>query len=631
MITNYPFSVILDVPNNPYLTSGGAQYLPYTQENSGEAIMNSLEDAALRVYAIYQQQKNAYDDFNNYLQLNGSNITLEDIFKKQYNLFDKTDTIPEVETEKIIDAQEEYVEALKKKQAEFHANYLAAIDRIAQATTIKELEACKIKVKKNAEEIDKLLQQALSHFKDFKLTKKIKNAKQTQGSDINIKIKKDGINISFQKTKTKTNSSERNKQNQRAETAISNYYEILQEIVNYEKKHGITLGAKFAQSSKFKHEHQEIFDRYVEARKELEGALTGFYSRENRRALTRFIKEIIFGEAQEKELYMRSSKHGDYLVQAASFAFEQTSIEQIGNEIVKALKDEAKVRTFTMDVPVRVQFQALPLASEKEEAHTELYALQNTIDVKLDKFFRSWKVLDKVDDYVSVKFSEGNSYVLAFSNKLYHDLSRLNIVGNSKNSLVTDEAEELNSHGTNLINSYDLIAQAGQVADAFMFTVLNRSTASGLHDSIDQVSLESWLNSFIYEMAFNPKSFIQNLENSVKEEITDKNIIYFFNAGSTIQPVYKILYNIYNFLLSTSFNLQSCITTKIQYDNSVGTELLEEVDQIYPPVEGKGKSSVNSKKYPPEAWNWVANQVASNTLISVHLDLLKLMEFDFTI
>jgi predicted house-cleaning noncanonical NTP pyrophosphatase (MazG superfamily) len=66
--------------------------------------------------------------------------------------------LSEVETKKIIDTQEEYVEALKKKQAEFHANYLAAIDRIAQAVTIKELEACKIKVKKNAEEIDKLLQ-----------------------------------------------------------------------------------------------------------------------------------------------------------------------------------------------------------------------------------------------------------------------------------------------------------------------------------------------------------------------------------------------------------------------------------------------------------------------------------------
>jgi hypothetical protein len=31
-------------------------------------------------------------------------------------------------------------------------------------------------------------------------------------------------------------------------------------------------------------------------------------------------------------------------------------------------------------------------------------------------------------------------------------------VGSSKKSLVTDEAEELNSRGTNLINSYDLIA-----------------------------------------------------------------------------------------------------------------------------------------------------------------------------
>ena len=87
MVTNYPFSVILDVENNPYLKSRGQSYLPYSKENAGEEIINKIREAAQHVQIVYEQQKNAYNAFNNALASLGNGTTLEDIFKQQYDLF----------------------------------------------------------------------------------------------------------------------------------------------------------------------------------------------------------------------------------------------------------------------------------------------------------------------------------------------------------------------------------------------------------------------------------------------------------------------------------------------------------------------------------------------------------------
>lgn len=622
MITNYPFSVILDVPNNPYLASGGStlKYMPFNKNNAEEAIIRELSNAALRIKSIYEQQKSAYENFNMLLP-NGT--TLEDIFKKQQNLFEETEVKPDFEIEELTNEQEKYVELLKKKQNDFHKNFLIAVNKIASATTIKELNSYKIRLNEDSDEISKLLQEALLTFKDKKIIEKLKKVRKNQSED--IKIRKDGktLKISFGKNKKENKAN-----NEIIAKKISEYYETLQRIAEYEKEHNLThLGRNFAKSKVFRTQHEAMYKAYDTARSNFENALADYYNREGRRKIVRFMLSSIFGGTNDEELLIHSAKHGDYLVQASSFVFEQTSIKQIEREIALALSNSEKVRSFVLDVPTRIQVQKLPLAREKEQVHFELLTLKNNIDVKLEQFFRSWKVLDKVDNYVSIDFNEENKYILAFSNKLYHDLSRLTLAGGrGNNSLINEEVQDLSKTGTSLINSYDLFAQIGEVADTFFFTMLNSSSASGLNSAINKSSLESWLNSFIYEIAFNPTSFIQTVEGAIKENLNTQNIIYFFNAGSKIEPVYKILGNIYNFLLSTSNNIQSCITTKIQYDNSNGQELLNQADNLYPQIGPDGTINSSPKKYPAEAWDYVANQVAQNTLFMVHLDLLHLTD-----
>ena len=98
------------------------------------------------------------------------------------------------------------------------------------------------------------------------------------------------------------------------------------------------------------------------------------------------------------------------------------------------------------------------------------------------------------------------------------------------------------------------------------------------------------------------------------------NIIYIFNAGARIEPVYKILEKLITFLENAEIAIQSCVNTKIQFDNSNAYDLLHYADKIKPPYTTK----LGHTRYPPEAWAAVANRVSKNTLVSVHLDLLNL-------
>lgn len=70
-----------------------------------------------------------------------------------------------------------------------------------------------------------------------------------------------------------------------------------------------------------------MYKAYNTARSEFEKALADYYSREGRRNIVRFMLNSIFGGTSSEELLVHSAKHGDYLVQASSFVFEQTSIK----------------------------------------------------------------------------------------------------------------------------------------------------------------------------------------------------------------------------------------------------------------------------------------------------------------
>lgn len=612
MVTNYPFSVILDVENNPYLKSRGQSYLPYSKENAGEEIINKIREAAQHVQIVYEQQKNAYNAFNNILTSLGNGTTLEDIFKQQYDLFKQLndeEVDPRLEIEEIASEQEEYIEKLKREQAEFHRNFLATVDKVAAATTVKELKAYKTKLSENASKLERLLHDAVETFRNKDTIRRMKKIKENKAGVIKIEHTGEKLKVTFDKNRSK-----KSQQNSAYLDAIKRYHAALAAI----KSSG--AGARFAQSKTFRTEQAALWQEYANSRKDLERTLTDIYSRESIRSIYRYVRELVFGNGNPKPLTIMTQNRGEALVQAAAFSFEETAAIQFQQAISAALQQNGSAKAYILDVPLRVQFSKLPLAQEKNLALTELYALRDEINLKLDGFFRSHRVLDKVDSYVSVDFQQGDSYVLAFSNKLYHDLSRLTVVGSKTNSLLTEEGESFNKKATNLVNTYDLLAQAGAIADDFMFAVLNGSSASGLNQNINESSLEKWLTSFIYEIAFNPASFIQDMEKTIRENLNQSNIIYIFNAGSRIEPIYKILEKLLMFLMNTEMNLQSCVQTKIQFDKSNGQVLLDEVDKIHPPETNK----YGHAKYPVQAWQYVATNVARNTLISVYLDLLTL-------
>lgn len=70
-----------------------------------------------------------------------------------------------------------------------------------------------------------------------------------------------------------------------------------------------------------------MYKAYDTARSNFENALADYYNREGRRKIVRFMLSSIFGGTNDEELLIHSAKHGDYLVQASSFVFEQTSIK----------------------------------------------------------------------------------------------------------------------------------------------------------------------------------------------------------------------------------------------------------------------------------------------------------------
>lgn len=639
MIKNYPFSVILNTENNPYYTySGGKKALNY-DPNDSNAVMNritsQLDEAISYIEYVYTYQKMMYDNFNNELKQT-DNTTLEEIFAKQYNLFNKETEQKQnnesVQLKNLKNDANNLVEELKAAQRKFHADFIAATEKIVQATSKKQLQQYSLQVQNEANKIETLMRTSFEKFKEDNdsMLKRFSRIQSSKKEALNIQINQGKLTVQFE-NKNKTGEKKEERERQKAiKGLLESYFNILKTI----KEKGGTRS--FAQSSTFRNNNKELWEEYQKLRERMEltedtkteqALIRSIYSRDSLREIYHLFNEAVFSDGtSESNIMIQAKDYGEALVQASAFFSEEVLVEGIREYLQAALnKKGGTARSFVVSGLTRIQFADLPLANEKQKIISELYNRRDAIDLSLNEFFRKNRVLDKVDSYIAVDFEHtnySNKYILAFSNKLYNDLSNLTILGGQEKNLLSETGEEIKARGTNLINTYDLIAQLGHLSDDFIFTVLNKSQASILSSEIDGTSLEKWLSTFIQEIAFNPASFVQTVRKELGEAYDNANIIYIFNAGATIQPIYKILENLINFLRNSSVNLQSCISTKIQYDNSNPNSLLQLVEgEKYQETSVKNPSET---RYTRDAWEVVANTVARNTLFSIHLDLLNL-------
>ena len=242
-------------------------------------------------------------------------------------------------------------------------------------------------------------------------------------------------------------------------------------------------------------------------------------------------------------------------------------------------------------------------------------------NAKLFKEFGELTVQDKVDDYlVLTSPSNQNKYIIAFSDKLYsayssskYGLENLNIVG---------------SDGANLLSSLDLIMSAGDysfsdnIKNSLLFTMLNMSTASIYYSNAQQYKetiinfIKQLLAMYFSEMAFNTSNFTKQLPS----ETSTNSILYVTQANNMIVPLSTTLKGIVR-QMEDKDKIEEMIKVQIQTDTAHDpTSLYNAALQRFP-VEGNND--------PNKAWRWnyVAQQVAHNTLINISYNIMALAQY----
>lgn len=246
--------------------------------------------------------------------------------------------------------------------------------------------------------------------------------------------------------------------------------------------------------------------------------------------------------------------------------------------------------------------------------------LEEQRKAKTLKEIKTMNVQDKVDDFLTFgqKDSE-DSYVLAFSDKLYNAYSEGKSQGLKSLSIIGDGA-------ANLLSSLDLIFEASdeysfskEIKDQLVFTLLNMSSvsilASEARESIENIQnfVKQLLVASFSQIAFNTSNFIKTLENM---GYTSKKVIYLTQANNIISPLSTTLKGLVQQLQGNS--IEELVSVVISPSSAYSAKALLKSAVLH---EGAGAENG------PARWNYVASQVASNTKLSVAMNILALSQY----
>lgn len=240
---------------------------------------------------------------------------------------------------------------------------------------------------------------------------------------------------------------------------------------------------------------------------------------------------------------------------------------------------------------------------------------------KLFKEFGSQKVYDKVDDYLSIiDKDKKNEYILAFSDKLYqaysdtkHGLENIGIVA---------------SDGANLLSSLDLLTSEGDftfsqnITNQLLFTLLNMSSASIYYDTAEKYKaqitefIDKLLTAYFTNLAFNTSNFAAQLPSTT----ATRQILYITQADNIIVPLSTTLKGILK-QLDNKQQMRNIITVQITPDIEHDSEALYNASLQRFPVNGNLDTNQAAR------WNYVAQQIAHNTLIKVSYNILALAQY----
>ena len=225
---------------------------------------------------------------------------------------------------------------------------------------------------------------------------------------------------------------------------------------------------------------------------------------------------------------------------------------------------------------------------------------------------------DKIDDYITLQIKSNElqttNITIAFSDKLY--------------TMANYSQVHLVAENSSILNNLDILNAAGVDAsflNSLVYTILNLSSASELRNTLAPnletaiKAITSFLEGFIYDLAFNPTNFSASFLNH------NSSVLYVLQVGTLIIPSFTLLSPIVKHLetikQSSEYNgTSSYVTINFSPDNSDPNTLLKEAKQNSPWTNDENFQSVKSQVY-----NSVASAIARNSTFGLSLNVEALL------
>lgn len=609
---NKAFSVILNVENNPWgEQSPNISYNDMLKKKTGVASLESALDIALnRVLEIYNTQLGLYKQLEQEIKgaNSNSNKTLQQILNESMGNFKVKTNIDE----KAKDAQklEQAQQDLRVANKNFQQYFQMLIANAAQLTTQEDVE----RLFQNAENAVKELQLAFDNA--VKRTDEI-------GEDMRKRIDRImGKGTSNQNDSPVSFSKGTNGElilngvSGDAQRKFQEYQTLLKQAEIFGKgKKGWRAGRVSEDITKFSNRWRTIEQDLKDIlTKDLEGK---FNEAGIEQLMSLVVKALVTGEPIEAQSVQKSTS----LAQESGYMLEgvaSTALQEAFGQIFKDGLSEVLVSGGSVTKHARIMFRLKQNigTKDKKKIKDALEEVNKGLQQRYQGLIEAFEALDKIDDYVTLTFKKDenkkSAYTIAFSDKLYKDINNISILTGTH----SPEKRAISGAST-LLNSQDLLSNIGSSADAFIFAALNASSASIFYDPNTQAQLtkqlQELLMTFIFDIAYNPESFVQQV---LGEEIANAKVLYCHRIGAQVVPAFVILRNILTTFKRIQSNLQteSMVKVNLSFDDTPASSYIQAI-QSSPEYK-------TGNHYNKNAWAYVATQVANNTLLNVHLNLL---------
>ena len=217
---------------------------------------------------------------------------------------------------------------------------------------------------------------------------------------------------------------------------------------------------------------------------------------------------------------------------------------------------------------------------------------------------------DKPDDIASFITKQGTRFNFQFSDKLIQKDSK-----GSRGGL-----KDISIEGGTLFSTIQMLNNYGEVPNMneLIFILLNKSSVSAFNEILETPDLEKFIQmilvSYIYMYAFNPQA--EQIHNEVANIMFSKeNTVYFHHIDTGIIPSYILLNQTIEQLNTMLQNLEDSEET----DNFI--KVLIEPSESF---SGQENNLLNWAYGTSDPWGQIANLIAYDTIIDIALDLFAL-------